>query len=216
MKITSEQTAELFRFIRKKRVQYYELQSELADHLASQIEAYRTEDPTLSFEAALRKAYAQFGIFGFAKIVQEREREMNRFYCKRWWRSFFKMFGWPSALFTLFTFMVIYSILLFDQIGLILIFFIAWMIMFFVHSRIIKHNLKSKHRLMMIEFSPNLNSFSLFAYQGILFNLLYSSNIYVQTIVLTIGVLIQAVNIKMLLASRREAQMTYPELFETT
>ena len=77
-KLTEEQIEQLFAFTRKKYVHYYDLQVELVDHLASSIEDEMKIDSNLSFEAALQKVYARFGIFGFSKVVGERESTLYK------------------------------------------------------------------------------------------------------------------------------------------
>ena len=53
MKLTQEQIARLYRFTREHYVEWYDLQTELVDHLANAIEEQAQQNPTLSFEALL-------------------------------------------------------------------------------------------------------------------------------------------------------------------
>ncbi|RYY90157.1 MAG: hypothetical protein EOO15_03680 [Chitinophagaceae bacterium] len=95
MQLTPEQIDALFAFTRKRYVHWYDLQSELADHLASRIEEEWVKDPSLSFDAALGKVYKAFGIFGFAHIVQHKEAQLARSSRRLWWTSFRRYFGLP-------------------------------------------------------------------------------------------------------------------------
>lgn len=76
--LTQEQTDYLFDFCRKHRVRYHDLQVELVDHLASSIEEQWKEKPDLSFEAALDRVYRGFGIRGFAGVVEEKQKAIQR------------------------------------------------------------------------------------------------------------------------------------------
>ncbi len=76
MQLSKDQIDQLFAFTKRKMVHWYDLQVELVDHLAERIEEEMNADPKLSFDAALAKVYAGFGIFGFAKIVQERSKSL--------------------------------------------------------------------------------------------------------------------------------------------
>ena len=57
MKLNEKQVQELFRFTYKKGVRWYDLQCELVDHLALQIEAEISKDHHLSFEEAVKVIY---------------------------------------------------------------------------------------------------------------------------------------------------------------
>ena len=65
MKISQIQIQNLYTFTRKHYVEYYDLQTELVDHLANDIEAMWKEQPQLSFEEAKTKAFKKFGVFVF-------------------------------------------------------------------------------------------------------------------------------------------------------
>lgn len=76
--VTSEEIDQLFDFVRRKRVRYYDLQVELVDHLASGIEAIWAKEPQCSFTQARDRIYASFGITGFAHVVDERIQAIHR------------------------------------------------------------------------------------------------------------------------------------------
>ncbi|WP_159949864.1 hypothetical protein [Polaribacter septentrionalilitoris] len=82
MKITQNHIKELYKFTRKHYVEYYDVQTELVDHLANDIEQIWEEHPNLSFEDARDKSFKKFGIFGFMDVVQAKERQMTKKYLK--------------------------------------------------------------------------------------------------------------------------------------
>ncbi len=94
-KITPEQMEKLFRFTRQHFVEYYDLQAELADHLANAIEERWVEQPGLSFDEALRLEFKKFGIFGFSDIVEQRQNVLFKKYYKVVWQEFRSILSLP-------------------------------------------------------------------------------------------------------------------------
>lgn len=99
--ITEAQYESLFAFCRKHYVQYYDVQVELVDHLSAAIEEKMKENPKLSFEEALDKVYAGFGVKGFADIVATREQMVSKQCRKQKWKLFFSYFTVPKIAMTL-------------------------------------------------------------------------------------------------------------------
>ncbi|MGB1269935.1 MAG: hypothetical protein ACPG45_09365 [Flavobacteriaceae bacterium] len=81
-KISAPETAKLYAFTKAHYVEYYDLQTELVDHLANGIELLWQEKPTLSFDDALQVEFKKFGVFGFTDLVSERLKKMNKRYNK--------------------------------------------------------------------------------------------------------------------------------------
>lgn len=96
--LNNEQIDQLYIFCEEKRVQYYDVQVELVDHLANAIEQKMKEEPTIHFEKALDQVYAEFGIFGFAKIVQEKEAAAYQKQRKLFYKLLRERFKWPKIL----------------------------------------------------------------------------------------------------------------------
>ncbi len=99
--LTSAEIETLFAFVKRKGVTYYDLQVELVDHLASEIEQQWLQYPSLPLEQALEKVYTRFGIFGFTEVVEKTQAALARRGRKLWW-NYFKLF-WklPRIVFTL-------------------------------------------------------------------------------------------------------------------
>jgi len=98
--ITIEETEKLFDFCRKHYVQYYDLQVELVDHLASAIEEQWQEKPELQFEEALHSSFKKFGIYGFSKIKDQKQTELARKYNILLRKYLFDFFTWPKIALT--------------------------------------------------------------------------------------------------------------------
>jgi hypothetical protein len=97
-KLDRHQIQKLFDFMQSKRVRYYDLQVELVDHFASAIEDMWREEPNLPLESAISRVYDQFPITGFASVIDQQRKAMQK-EAWRWvfhtWKAFF---GWPKIL----------------------------------------------------------------------------------------------------------------------
>jgi len=99
--ITNNETQFLFEFCRKHYVYHYDLQVELVDHLASSIEEQWKEKPELSFENALLNSFRKFGIHGFSKIKEQKQKELRKKYNRLLWKYLFDFFSWPKIVMTI-------------------------------------------------------------------------------------------------------------------
>lgn len=99
-KLTPEQIEGLFQFCRQHYVNQYDLQIELVDHIASSIEEQWESDPKLPFQEALNKTFGKFGIFGFSKIKDRKEKELRRKYSRLLFQYLIDFYKWPKALLT--------------------------------------------------------------------------------------------------------------------
>jgi SPX domain protein involved in polyphosphate accumulation len=101
MKINIEQTNRLYEFTRQHYVEYYDLQTELVDHLANSIETQWQENPKIDFEDALKVEFKKFGVFGFSDVVEKRQIALNKKYNKIVWKHFKEFFTLPKIIGTL-------------------------------------------------------------------------------------------------------------------
>lgn len=116
MKLTSEQIQQLYKFTRQHFVEHYDVQTELVDHLANDIEQILLEQPKLSFEEAREISFKKFGVFGFMDVVEARANALNIKYWKLVWDIFKSYFKLPQILTTLALFSIIHtSFLLFSS-----------------------------------------------------------------------------------------------------
>ncbi|MFT3902600.1 MAG: hypothetical protein QM727_05475 [Niabella sp.] len=98
--LTKEQIEHLYKFCVKHYVRYYDLQTELVDHLAASIEEKIQQKPDKDFLTALDETYATFGLFGFSRVVSERTDALQRKARKEHWRLFKSWFTLPKLAFT--------------------------------------------------------------------------------------------------------------------
>uniref|UniRef100_UPI00404B0E40 hypothetical protein n=2 Tax=Flavobacterium sp. TaxID=239 RepID=UPI00404B0E40 len=114
MKVNESQTARLYQFTREHFVEYYDLQTELVDHLAFGIETQWQENPKLDFEIALQNEFKKFGIFGFSNVVEKRQTAMSKRYQQFIWQQFKEYFKLPKIVLTLSSMVILFG--MFSQI----------------------------------------------------------------------------------------------------
>jgi len=102
MQLSKEQIENLYAFTKKHGVKYYDLQTELVDHIANDIEQIWQLNPQLTFEQARYKATIKFGIYGFSPFVNEREKALNKKNWRLFKQYFMAYFKIPKLMLTLF------------------------------------------------------------------------------------------------------------------
>ncbi len=107
-KIIQSEIEQLHRFVCKHYVEFYDVQLELVDHLANDIEAQWKEAPALSFEVALDCAFKKFGIFGFSDVVEQKVNKLSSAYYKKSFHLLLDFFTIPKILVSTALFLVIY------------------------------------------------------------------------------------------------------------
>lgn len=98
MKLTNEQIDRLYQFTRQHFVEWYDLQTELVDHLANAIEQQWQEVPDRSFDEALQIEFKKFGVFGFMDVVEKRQAALSKKYAKIIWSHFKNFFHLPQII----------------------------------------------------------------------------------------------------------------------
>ena len=107
MKLTPQNIEQLYKFTRQHYVEHYDVQTELVDHLANDIEQIWDEKPTLSFEQARDISFKKFGVFGFMDILEEKQNSMSKKYRKIIWTYLKEWFTLPKVVLT-FSFVAIF------------------------------------------------------------------------------------------------------------
>lgn len=111
MKINENQINQLYAFTRQHFVEWYDLQTELVDHLANAIEAQWQQHPNRAFDEALQVEFKKFGVFGFMDVVEKRQAALSTKYRKIVWKHFKNFFQLPEILGTLSAIGTLYLIL---------------------------------------------------------------------------------------------------------
>ena len=114
MKLTTEQIDQLYTFTRQHYVEWYDVQSELVDHLANAIETQWKENPELTFDAVLNKEFGKFGVFGFMDVVEKRQSILSKKYNHLVFNHFKEFFRLPKIVLTLAIIFLLFKILKFN------------------------------------------------------------------------------------------------------
>ena len=156
MKLTAPHIEELYKFTRKHFVEHYDVQSELVDHLANDIEEIWEVKPQLSFQEARDMSFKKFGIFGFMDVISAKQKQLSKKYTKILWRFMKQWFTIPKIFLTLLIFTVFYTLLdlkVNENIFLSLMLCLASVDVFFAHKLVkkTKKRFKEKERKYMLE-----------------------------------------------------------------
>jgi hypothetical protein len=111
MKLTETQIEQLYKFTRQHFVYHYDVQTELVDHLANDIEQTWEENPKLSFEQTRDVSFKKFGVFGFMDVLEQKQKAMNKHYGKILWRFTKEWFTFPKIVTTAVIFMLFFIVL---------------------------------------------------------------------------------------------------------
>ncbi|MBG7612013.1 hypothetical protein IU405_07105 [Polaribacter sp. BAL334] len=156
MKLTQTHIENLYEFTRKHFVYHYDVQTELVDHLANDIEEIWLENPHLSFEDARDKSFKKFGIFGFMDVIEAKQKQMNKRYWNIQLRFVKEWFTMPKLLTTILIFFGIYSLLQikyseFYIIGALLIAVLFEMMYLYKDRKAQKQKAEKKEKIFLLE-----------------------------------------------------------------
>lgn len=110
-KLSPEQIDELFTFCRKHYVNQYDLQIELVDHLAAAIEDQFGKDENITFETALNNSFKGFGIFGFSKVKEQKQKALEHKYRNLLIKYSLEYFRLPKLILTLALTLILFTAL---------------------------------------------------------------------------------------------------------
>lgn len=152
MKLTSAHIEELYKFTRQHYVEHYDLQTELVDHLANDIEEIWKEKPSLSFNEAKMLAFKKFGVFGFMDVIEQKQRQMTKKYWKILWSFAKDWFRLPKIIVTISFIFGCYQLLQFSFAKhALLILFIPIVVYTWIKLHTVKKKMKKKSRKWMLE-----------------------------------------------------------------
>lgn len=215
MAFTNEQIQHLFAFTEKKYVRYYDVQAELADHLAERIEEEITANPQLSFENALAKVYADFGIFGFAKIVQQKEAEVFKHVRRLWFKELFQLFSWPKITLVIAIFMVINQLSIWLPLQPFKIFAGIFWLTFSCITTIREYKFQMKTKKLLILHDKWIYFPGLGLYCQYLIYSTHTNDSLLFSILITLSIISQLAYLQMHKKIKSKALQLYPEAFIT-
>ncbi len=154
--MTENHIDQLYKFTQQHFVEYYDVQSELVDHLANDIEEIWIEKPELTFEQARDVSFQKFGSHGFIEVVKEKQKQMNKRYIKILWKFVKEWFTIPKVLITATIFMFFFLFLQLKESGIILMIAVFALLTFeMVCGIIIRYKIrikkKRKEKMFLLE-----------------------------------------------------------------
>ena len=178
MKLTTQQIDQLYNFTRQHYVEWYDLQSELVDHLANAIETQWQENPNLTFDEVLNKEFQKFGVFGFMDVVEEKQKFLDKKYRKLIWEYYKEFFRLPKIILTIALIYGVYlSINFFEKpkrifficcaFGLL----ISWFYVYKMKRKKHQKSLQTDKKWLFEETTNNVNNISLWVIPSLIFNL---------------------------------------------
>lgn len=145
MEISDNQITELYRFTREHFVEHYDVQTELVDHLANDIEQIWQSQPDLSFQEARTISFKKFGVFGFMDVVELKQKQLNKRYIKILWRFAKEWFSFPKVVITFSLYFAFYYALQF-KLGMYLGFALFLSGAFFAAFKLYSYRKKIKRK----------------------------------------------------------------------
>lgn len=104
LQLSENQIQWIFTSVQNKGVNYIDVQHEIVDHLASDIELSKEMYPALYFQEHLDRAFNEFEP-DFKKLVRTKEKAMNRYWQKRTFGYIKSYFTFPKIILTLLIFL---------------------------------------------------------------------------------------------------------------
>ena len=156
MKITATQITELYAFTRQHFVEHYDVQTELVDHLANDIEHIWKAHPALSFQEARTMSFKKFGVFGFMNVVEERQKALGKKYWRIIWRFAKDWFELPKIIGTGMICFLLYQIFTsniseYVPISIFLAYYLVCIIKVIQLNKVVKQRKIRTHKTWMLE-----------------------------------------------------------------
>jgi len=131
-KLNKEQVAYVSKWIKARGVTYYDVNMEMTDHLASEIEVLMDAE-NFKFYDATKEAFSKYRRFHFMNIEEEKVKQLENQSWQEFKTEFKAFFTLPKVVITLFIFMSIYtSIAFFDYENVYWIFIVLGILIFTV------------------------------------------------------------------------------------
>jgi len=108
-KVSTKQIELMINFIKTRYVECYDLQTELVDHLANDIEAQWENHPKRSFNAAFHEAFKKFGKYGFKPIVAKHNKVLRKMHYKIIFQYLKTYLKFPKLILTIFATLVTFG-----------------------------------------------------------------------------------------------------------
>jgi len=97
--LNKSQLQHISNLIEMKGVKYYDVNMELTDHMASEVEEILNTE-RINYKQAVKIAFLRYNRFHFMKIEEEKEKKVRKQANKLFWKSLLQFFTFPKIAFT--------------------------------------------------------------------------------------------------------------------
>jgi len=97
--LNKSQLQHISNLIEMKGVKYYDVNMELTDHMASEVEEILNNEH-IKYKEAVKIAFLRYNRFHFMKIEEEKEKKVRKQANRLFWRSLLQFFTFPKIAFT--------------------------------------------------------------------------------------------------------------------
>ncbi|HIB36316.1 hypothetical protein [Mesonia sp.] len=136
--LSAEQIERLYEFTRQHYVEYYDVQTELVDHIATAIEKHWQEDPHQDFETLLQREFKKFGVFGFSEVLEERQKAMQKRYFQLVKKEALQFLKLPKVIIVAFFIWLFSFLMLQKEIGVLIVGFLVFAELIWVFYELIR------------------------------------------------------------------------------
>jgi hypothetical protein len=156
MKLTESQIDNLHQFTKQHYVEYYDVQTELVDHLANDIEEIWQTQPDLSFVEARNQSFKKFGVFGFMEVVEKKQTQMTKKYFKLILKFIKEWFRLPKIVLTICVMLLFYELQKSESVygiymSILFSFFMLHLVVLFINRKKRKAQQKKTNKKWLFE-----------------------------------------------------------------
>jgi len=102
--LTEQQIKHISKLIEYKGVNYIDVNQELTDHIATEVEDFIRQHPKVDYMTAVKTVFLKYGRFYFMKIEEEKEKQIEKQSLKEYFSELISFFTIPKVIFTILLF----------------------------------------------------------------------------------------------------------------
>jgi hypothetical protein len=115
--LNKSQIKVISKLIEMKGVNHIDVNLELTDHIATEIEELISKNPSINFTTAVKTIFLKYSRFHFMKIEEEKEKQIRKIATKDILKEFISFFTIPKIIFTFILFFYIKHLLSIKQMN---------------------------------------------------------------------------------------------------
>lgn len=214
--LDQKQIKHLSRLIEMKGVNYYDVNMELTDHIACEVESLINETE-LEYMKAVKKVFLRYDRFHFMRIEEQKSKELAKKGRQAVWKGFVNYFSIPKVILTISIFILIVFLLKTLGAAMIMYTIIALMLVICVKFLINKKRNVGQYQYLQLRMYGG--GFTMLLFQLPLQVFINSSSsdilipttegIYIKAIVFTMFILLNLINYELYTDQLNKLKTTY-------